>query len=301
MSTAFKKILLAFTCRFFRLLSYLCMTIACVFTSTHAWSQTSNAEAIQKSNDNVAFELTNPLSNLQLFSLQWNHNRGLGANQAGTNQTFQISPKVKVDISEDWKSLTRVYVNGTKLQNVNGVNNSGMGPTQIETFFAPRSSSETIYGIGPYFQIPGGQSAEFGSAQWGAGIRAVFVTMPRPWTIGVYAHQSWSLGGSAGAGTVASPGTGTVNTLSVWPTVSYTTDDAWIYSLDSESVYNYDARRTYNPVNATIAKVVRIDGAPVSFGIGARYDVSSYPATLQYPGTPRGWGARAQINFILGQ
>jgi len=153
MSTAFKKSLLASTCRFFRPLSYLFVTIACVFTSTLARSQTSNAEAIQKSNDNVAFELTNPLSNLQLFSLQWNHNRGLGANQAGTSQTFQISPKVKVDISEDWKSLTRVYVNGTKLQNVNGVNNSGLGPTQIETFFAPRSSSETIYGIGPYFQM----------------------------------------------------------------------------------------------------------------------------------------------------
>jgi hypothetical protein len=249
--------------------------------SPFAWCQQEpSAGSIQKVDDNIAYALTNPLSNLQLFSIQWNHNRGLGANQAGTNQTYQISPKVKVDLSEDWKSLTRVYVNGTKIQNVNCVNNSGIGPTQIETFFAPRSSSETIYGIGPYFQIPGGQSAEFGSAQWGGGIRAVFVTMPRPWTIGIYAHQSWSLGGPAGAGTVTSPGTGTVNTLSIWPTVSYTTDDAWIYTLDSESVYNYDARRTHNPVNATIAKVVCIDEAPVNFGIGARYDVSSYPRTL---------------------
>ena len=301
-----KKIFLALLPRSFLGYLYCFVVGSCVVVPPIAWGQQetkkeAKEEAIQKSDDNIAYELTNPLSNLQLFSLEWNHNRGLGANQAGTSQTFQISPKVKVDISEDWKSLTRVYVNSAKIQNVNGVNNSGIGPTQIETFFSPKSSKETVYGIGPYLQIPGGQSAEFGSAQWGAGIRAVFVTMPRPWTFGLYAHQSWSLGGPAGAGTLASPGTGTANNLSIWPTVSYTTTNSLIYSLDTESVYNYDARRTYNPVNATIAKVVRIDGAPVSFAIGPRYNVSSYPATLQYPGTPRGWGARAQISFILGQ
>ena len=230
-----------------------------------------------------------------------NHNRGLGANQGGTSQTYQMSPKIKVDINQDWNFFSRVYVNASKIQNVNGVNNSGMGPTQIEGFFSPKTDGKLVYGIGPYIQIPGGQSGEFGSAQWGAGIRGVFVAMPKPWTIAVYAHQSWSVGGSTGAGTPASPGTGTVNTLSAWPTVSYTTDNAWVYSLDSESVYNYDVRRVYVPVNALVSKVVRIEGAPVSFGVGARYNVSSYPGTVQYPGTPRGWGARAQMNFILGK
>jgi hypothetical protein len=263
--------------------------------------ETAKEAAIQKSDDNIAYELTNPLSDLQLVSLQWNHNRGLGANQGGTSQTYQFSPKLKVDINESWNFFSRVYINASKVQNVNGVNNSGMGPTQIEGFFSPKTDGKLVYGLGPYIQIPGGQSGEFGTTQWGAGIRGVFVAMPKPWTFAVYAHQSWAVGGSTGAGTPASPGTGTVNTLSVWPTVSYTTDNAWVYSLDSESVYNYDVRRAYVPVNALISKVVRIDGAPVSFGVGARYNVSSYSGTLQYPGTPRGWGARLQINFILGK
>ena len=138
------------------------------------------------------------------------------------------------------------------------------------------------------------------AVQVGGGIRAVFVTMPKPWTIGVFIHQSWSMGGSTGAGTLQSPGTGTTNTFSAWPTIAYTTSSAWIYSLDSESTYNYDARRTYNPVNATIGKVVLIDGSPVDFTVGLRYNVSGYPQTLQYPGTPRGWGTRAQITFLMG-
>jgi hypothetical protein len=75
---------------------------------------------------------------LQLVSLQWNHNRGLGANQGGTSQTYQFSPKLKVDINENWNFFSRVYINASKVQNVNGVNNSGMGPTQIEGFFRPK-------------------------------------------------------------------------------------------------------------------------------------------------------------------
>jgi len=281
---------------------HLFLVTLCSAISSFAFADESAKEqAIQKSDDNIAYELTNPLSNLQLFSLEWNHNRGLGANQAGTSQTYQMSPKIKVDINQDWNFFSRVYVNASKIQNVNGVNNSGIGPTQIEGFFSPKTDGKLVYGLGPYIQIPGGQSGEFGPTQWGAGIRGVFVAMPKPWTFAVYAHQSWAVGGSTGAGTQASPGTGTVNTLSAWPTVSYTTDKAWVYSLDSEAVYNYDVRRAYVPVNALVSKVVRIEGAPVSFGVGARYNVSSYSGTLQYPGTPRGWGARAQINFILGK
>ena len=124
--------------------------------------------------------------------------------------------------------------------------------------------------------------------------------MPKPWTFGLFVHQSWNLGGSAGGGTLQNPGTGTTNTFSAWPTIAYVTPKAWIYTLDSESTYNYDARRTYNPVNATIGKVVLIDNSPVDFTLGLRYNVSGYPTTLQYPGTPRGWGTRAQITFLMG-
>jgi hypothetical protein len=268
--------------------------------SGHSFSQSGNSAPLKnKSNANIAYELTNPLSDLQIVSLQWNHNRGLGTNQAGTNQTLQIGPRFKIDVSENWNAITRVYINGDKVQNVNGVNNAGMGPTQIETFFTEKSNKETIWGAGPYLQVPAGQSGEFGSRQWGAGVRAVFLTKPKPWTLGIKTYQSWSLGGPAGAGTPTSPGTGTTNTFSAWPFMAYVTENAWVYSLDSESTYNYDARRTFNPVNAGIGKVVRIGDVPIDFSVGARYIISGYPSTLQYPGTSRGWGGRAQLTFIL--
>jgi len=276
------------------------LIISFLLIPTSSFSQTSNSSVqVKKSNSDIAYEMTNPLSDLQLVSLQWNHNRGLGANQAGTDQTLQFGPRFKVDVSENWNAITRVKVNGVKVQNVNGVNNVGMGPTQIETFFTQKSDKTGVWGAGPFIQAPAGESGDFGSRQWGGGIRAVFVTKPKPWTFGILTYQSWNMGGSAGAGTLRSPNTGTTNVFSAWPFMAFVTENAWVYSLDSESSYNYDARRTFNPINAGIGKVVRIGEVPVEFSVGARYIASGYPATLQYPGTPRGWGARAQLTFVL--
>jgi hypothetical protein len=278
------------------------LAICLLLVPTYSFSQaSSSSEKAKKSNSDIAYEMTNPLSDLQLVSLQWNHDRGLGVNQAGTDQTLQFGPRFKTDVSADWNAITRVKVNGVKVQNVNGINNAGMGPTQIETFFTQKSDKTGVWGAGPFIQAPAGQSGDFGSRQWGGGIRAVYVTKPKPWTFGLLTYQSWNLGGPAGAGTYKSPSTGTTNVFSAWPFMAYVTDDAWVYSLDSESSYNYDARRTVNPINAGIGKVVRIGEIPVEFSVGARYVASGYPATLQYPGTPRGWGARAQLTFVFSE
>ena len=49
---------------------YLCLATPCAAISSFAYAQQlTKEEAIQKSDDNIAYELTNPLSNLQLFSL----------------------------------------------------------------------------------------------------------------------------------------------------------------------------------------------------------------------------------------
>ena len=258
---------------------------------------TDNAKEIKASTTEIAEELTNPLSNLQFIQVQWNKDRGLGVNQRGSAQQFQISPKFKLNVSENWAAITRVNINAIKVQNINGINNSGIGPTQIETYLTLKSNKEIVWGVGPYLQVPGG--SDFGSQQWGGGLRAVAVATRMPWTFGMVGFQSWSLGGYSGNGTMQSPGTQTANNFSAWPYVAYVTDNAWLFILNSESVYNYDARRTVHPLNAQIGKVMRVGKIPVALTFGARYVAGSYPQTLQYPGTPQGWGARIQLIFVF--
>ena len=127
------------------------LALCLLLVPLYALSQTKDSGLDKKSNGDIAYELTNPLSDLQLVSLQWNHDRGLGTNQAGTDQTLQFGPRFKTDVSENWNAITRVYINGVKVQNVNGVNNAGMGPTQIETFFTEKSNKETIWGGRDHF------------------------------------------------------------------------------------------------------------------------------------------------------
>ena len=117
--------------------------------------QQAHAETVQQSNQNIAYDLNNPLSNLGFTEIQWNHNSGLGqtSNQTGSSQSMLIAPKLKFDVSEDWKTISRVYINATKLQNVNGVNNAGIGPTQIETIFTPKSNSQTLMGAVSYTHL----------------------------------------------------------------------------------------------------------------------------------------------------
>ena len=81
------------------------LIISFLLIPTYSFSQTSNSSVkVKKSNSDIAYEMTNPLSDLQLVSLQWNHNRGLGTNQAGTDQTLQFGPRFKVDVSENWNA-----------------------------------------------------------------------------------------------------------------------------------------------------------------------------------------------------
>ena len=232
----------------------------------------------------LAKKLTNPLANLISVPFQWNYDQGRGYNQSGTDQTLLVQPVIPLALSPDMHLIVRPIITAVWENGVNGFTGSGMGSTQLETFFAPNTHSPTIWGIGPYLSTPAG-SNQFGSQQTGVGISAVLLTRQGPWTVGILGFQSWSVGGD--------PSSGTANNLYMQPFVAYVNSDAWTFSLNSQSNYNYDAHRTTNPVNAVISKLVFIGKMPVSFEMGARYNVSSVP------GGPQGWGARAGVTFVF--
>jgi len=116
-------------------------------------------------------------------------------------------------------------------------------------------------------------------------LSAVGLLMKAPWTVGLLTFNTWSAGGDATYGTA--------NNFYYQPFVSYVTKDAWTYSLNTQSTFNWDARRAQNPMNATVAKLVKFGDTPVSLSVGARYYLSSVP------GGASGWGARASITFMF--
>jgi hypothetical protein len=238
----------------------------------------------------IAKKLANPIANMISIPLQYEYSRGVGANQAGSEQTLLFQPVMPFDLGGGDSFIVRPIVAGVREVNVQGASGSpfsgyGIASVTIESFYAPNTNSSWIWGVGPYLQSPSGNSGKFGSQQTGAGVTAVVLNRKGPWTYGLLGYQSWEVGGN--------PAFGTQNNLYGQPFLAYTTKEAWTFSTNMEALYNYDTRRTSNPLYAGVSKVAVIGGLPFSFSAGPMYYVSNTPAG------PSGWGARATATLIV--
>lgn len=235
----------------------------------------------------IAKKLANPIANMISVPLQWNWDQKTGKDGQGHDQTLLVQPVIPMGLSGGDTLIFRPIVTAEMQSNVNGFSGTGMQGVQLETFYAPNTGSSVVWGVGPYLASPAGSSGHFGSQQTGGGVTGVVLDRQGPWTYGVLAFNSWNLGGSAISGTQ--------NNLYWQPFVAYVTSNAWTVSVNTQSVYNYDVHRTQNPVNAQLSKLVVTNGLPISYQIGARYNVTSMPGGAQ------GWGARASITFVFSK
>jgi hypothetical protein len=233
----------------------------------------------------IAKQLANPIASLISAPFQYNYSRGVGKNQAGSEQTLLFQPVVPFDLGGGDAFILRPIITGAREANVNGFSAYGVANVTIESFYAPNTGSSWIWGVGPYAVSPSGNSGYFGSQQTGAGVTGVVLNRDGPWTYGLLAYQSWSVGGN--------PTFGTQNNLYGQPFLAYTNKDAWTFTLETQAQYNYDAHRTTNPMYLGISKLEVFDKLPVQFSAGPTYYLSNTP------GGPSGWGGRAVITFVF--
>ena len=238
----------------------------------------------------IAKKLANPIANMISVQTQYEYSRGVGVNQAGSEQSLLFQPVLPFDLGGGDTFIVRPIVAGVREVNVQGPSGSpfsgyGIASVTIESFYAPNTNSSWIWGVGPYLMSPSGNSGKFGSQQTGAGVTGVVLNRQGPWTYGLLAYQSWEVGGN--------PTFGTQNNLYGQPFIAYTNKEAWTFTTNMEALYNYDTRRTSNPLYAGVSKVAVIGGLPFSFGAGPMYYVSNTP------GGPSGWGARATVTLII--
>ena len=109
--------------------------------------------------------------------------------------------------------------------------------------------------------------------------------MRGPWTIGALGNHVWSVAGDSNRADIS-------NTF-LQPFVAYTWPSAWTVSVQSESTYNWKSKDWSVPVNAAVAKLVKIGKVPVSLQAGIGYWMTS-PAAA-----PEGWRFRLQANIVL--
>jgi len=238
----------------------------------------------------IAKKLANPIANMISVPFQYEYSRGLGANQAGSEQTLLFQPVMPFDLGGGDTLIVRPIVAGVREVNVQGASGQpysgyGVANVTIESFYAPNTNSSWIWGVGPYAVSPVSNSGKFGTQQTGLGATGVVLNRAGPWTYGLLGYQSWSAGGD--------PAFGTQNNLYGQPFVAYTTKEAWTFTTNMEALYNYDTRRTSNPLYVGASKLLVLGGIPFSFSGGPMYYVSNTP------GGPSGWGARATATVVI--
>jgi hypothetical protein len=215
--------------------------------------------------------------------LTYNWNPKMGLNN-GTQQTeLTLNPIIPVSINSDVQLILNPMLTYNHNANDQQVTNQSQ-PIQLATFFAPTYVKNWYYGIGPYIQAPA-TNANNGSKQTGLGVSAGVFFTPDNWVVGAAMFNSWGIGNDLSGGKA--------NLLNIQPSISYITDDAWIYNLSNQLAYNYTPSFTTNQLTLSGGKAIRFADYHLQFQVGPTYMLTTTPTSS------KGFGAFFGLTLLL--
>ena len=242
----------------------------------------------EDSAEELARAVQNPIASMISLPLQNNTNMGIGPNDS-TQNILNIQPVWPFQINDDWNLITRTIVPVVSqpeiLTGKDHVN--GIGDTLFTSFLSPVNSGKVIWGIGPVFLLPTATDDALGQEKWGAGLSAVFLTMPGKWVIGSLFSNIWSVGGA---------GEQNINLFTWQPFINYNLNDGWYVMTSPILTGNWEADSDHRwtvPLGGGVGKVFRIGKQPLNA------QLSLYKNVVTPDNYGAEWQLRTQIQFLF--
>lgn len=240
------------------------------------------------SEEDLAKETQNPVSDLISVPFESNFNFGVGPND-DLQYILYVQPVVPFRLSEDWNLITRTIIPLIDQPELGpGVGDVfGLGDIQLSLFLSPAKAGALIWGIGPIFQFPTATDDALGSDKWSAGPTAAALTIRGPWVAGAVVNHLWSFAGDDDRADV--------NQTLIQPIVNYNLPGGWFLSSVPYITANWETDgddRWTVPIGIGVGKVHRFGTQPVSLQLTPYYNVVR-------PDDAAEWTLQFRINLLF--
>jgi hypothetical protein len=238
--------------------------------------------------DELAKQLSNPVSSLMSVPLQLNYDDGYGAQGNGDRVLLNVQPVIPFSMSDDWNLISRTIVPLVSQHDVvpDTGDQSGLGDVTQSLFFSPKTptSSGWVLGFGPAILLPSATDDLLGAGKWGVGPTVIALKQTSTgWTYGALFNHIWSVAGSDNRADVSS--------TFLQPFVAKGLGMGRTVTINFESAYDWESEQWNVPLNLSYSKVTRVGDQLVSYAFGVRH----------YLETPDGgpeWGLRFVLTLL---
>jgi len=242
-----------------------------------------------QSDSELAQQLVNPFTTMVRVPMELSYDKRIGPVNSGKTYSLNVQPVIPMQLDQDWTIISRTILPIVVQREIfpGAGNQFGLGDTLQSFFLSPRKVAEdgAAWGVGPAVLLPTATGDLLGSKKWGLGPTGGVFKDIGPWTVGMLANHIWSVAGGGNGERISS--------TFLQPVLSYTTNDAWSCTLQTETTYDWKGRQWSVPLEASVAKLVRIGGQQLNLETGVHYWAAN-PET-----GPRGWGWSFTVTWLF--